>query len=146
MSNALKTQKERTLSLLKPDAVRRNLTGKINQRFEEAGLTIIAQRLLQLTYQQAQIFYAVHKDQPFFDELCQMISAGPIVAQVFQGKNAISLCRELIGATDPAKAKPGTIRRDLALSLSENTIHGSDGPETAAAEIAFFFSDMDLIG
>lgn len=139
-------EKERTLSLLKPDAVKRHLTGKINQRFEDAGLSIIAQRRLTLTYAQAQHFYNVHKHRPFFDELCTIISSGPIVAQVLEGKNAIACNRALMGATDPKAADAGTIRADFALSIAENTVHGSDSKETAAQEIAFFFPGMELMG
>jgi nucleoside-diphosphate kinase len=143
MSNKMK--RERTLSLLKPDAVRRNITGKINQRFEEAGLRIVAQRRLQLTYDEAKRFYAVHASRPFFEELCQTISAGPLVAQVLEGENAILKNRELMGATNPAEAAAGTIRADLALSISENSVHGSDAPETAEQEIHFFFSEKDIL-
>ncbi len=136
---------ERTLSILKPDATRRNLTGKINQIFEDAGLKIVAQKRMRASYDQAAAFYAEHNGRPFFDELCTLISAGPIVVQVLQGENAIALNRNLMGATDPEKAEPGTIRKEFSPSISENTVHGSDSPESARREIAFFFSDLEII-
>jgi nucleoside-diphosphate kinase len=135
---------ERTLSLLKPDATRRNLTGQINKRFEDAGLKIIAQKRLHLTYAQSALFYEVHKDRPFFDELCSVISAGAIVAQVLEGENAVLLNRNLMGATDPSQAEAGTIRADLSPSISENTVHGSDSVENAEKEIQFFFSALEI--
>lgn len=136
---------QRTLSILKPDATARNLTGVINDRFEKAGLRIIAQKRMLLTYEQAAVFYNVHKDRPFFDELCQYISSGPIVVQVLEGENAISHHRQLMGATDPSKADKGTIRGDFSKSISENTVHGSDSEETAPQEIQFFFSEIEIL-
>ncbi len=137
---------ERTLSIIKPDATRRNLTGRINAKLEEAGLRIVAQKRIQLTRTQAEKFYQVHSGRPFFGELCGFMASGPVVVQVLQGNNAIRLNREVMGATDPAEAAEGTVRKLFALSLSENSIHGSDGPDTAAAEIAFFFSGLELVG
>lgn len=137
---------ERTLSIIKPDATARNLTGRINARFEDAGLRIIAQKRLQLTKDQAGRFYAVHKDRPFYDELCSFMASGPVVVQVLEGENAIARNREVMGATNPANAADGTIRKDFALSVGENSVHGSDSPETAASEIAFFFSQLELVG
>ena len=135
---------ERTLSIIKPDATRRNLTGKINSRLEEAGLRIVAQKRLQLTAVQAEMFYDVHRERPFFSELCEFMTSGPVVVQVLEGQDAISRNREVMGATNPAEADEGTIRRDLALSLTENSVHGSDGPDTAAVEIGFFFAAIDI--
>jgi nucleoside-diphosphate kinase len=135
---------ERTLSIIKPDATRRNLTGKINTRFEERGLRIIAQKRLQLTKGQAEQFYAVHRARPFFAGLVEFMCSGPIVAQVLEGENAVALNREIMGATDPKKAAPGTIRKDFAEDIEANSVHGSDSPENAAAEIAFFFSGIEL--
>ena len=137
---------ERTLSIIKPDATRRNLTGEIVARFEKAGLRVIAQRRIRLTRTQAEAFYAVHAARPFYNSLVEFMTSGPVVVQVLQGENAIAKNREVMGATDPAKAAPGTIRRDLAESMEANSVHGSDGPETAAAEIRFFFSDLDIVG
>jgi nucleoside-diphosphate kinase len=137
---------ERTLSIIKPDATRRNLTGAINARFEAAGLRIVAQKRLQLTLAQAEAFYAVHRDRPFFAELTKFMSSGPVVVQVLEGENAIARNREVMGATNPANAAEGTIRRDFALSVGENSVHGSDAPETAAAEIAFFFAGIEIVG
>lgn len=137
---------ERTLSIIKPDATARNLTGKINARFEAAGLRIVAQRRLRLTRAQAEQFYAVHKGRPFFDSLCAFMCSGPVVAQVLEGENAIAKNREVMGATDPAKAAAGTIRKDFAQSIEANSAHGSDAPETAKVEIAFFFSELDIVG
>ncbi len=137
---------ERTLSIIKPDATARNLTGSINARFEEAGLRIVAQRRLQLSRVEAEAFYDVHRGRPFFDELCAFMSSGPIVAQVLEGENAIARNREVMGATNPADAAEGTIRRDFAESIGENSVHGSDAPETAASEIRFFFSDREIVG
>ncbi|HXQ52797.1 MAG TPA: nucleoside-diphosphate kinase [Stellaceae bacterium] len=136
--------KERTLSIIKPDATRRNLTGKINARLEERGLRIIAQKRLHLTGAQAEEFYAVHRERPFFKSLVEFMSAGPIVVQVLEGDNAVALNREAMGATDPKKAAPGTIRKDFAEDIEANSVHGSDSPETAAAEIAFFFAGIEL--
>ena len=137
---------ERTLSILKPDATRRNLTGKINQRFEDAGLRIIAQKRLQLTRAQAEGFYAVHKERAFFGELCDFMTSGPVVVQVLEGENAILKNREVMGATNPANADDGTIRKDFAESIEANSVHGSDAPETAAEEISYYFSQLELVG
>ncbi|MDA0655703.1 MAG: nucleoside-diphosphate kinase [Proteobacteria bacterium] len=137
---------ERTLSIIKPDATRRNLTGKINARFEDAGLRIVAQRRLHMTRQQAEGFYAVHKERAFFDELCDFMCSGPVVVQVLEGENAIAGNREIMGATNPANADEGTIRKDFGESIEANSAHGSDGPETAAAEIAYFFSELEIVG
>lgn len=137
---------ERTLSLIKPDATRRNLTGAINQRFEEAGLRIVAQKRLQLTESQAKAFYAVHKERPFYADLVAFMTSGPIVAQVLEGENAVSRNREVMGATDPAKADAGTIRKDFAENIEANSVHGSDSAENAAIEIAFFFSGIEITG
>ena len=137
---------ERTLSIIKPDATRRNLTGQINARFEKAGLRIIAQKRLRLTREQAEGFYAVHKERAFFDDLCSFMSSGPIVAQVLEGENAIAHNREIMGATNPANAAEGTIRKDFAEDIEANSVHGSDAPETAAEEIAYYFSKLELIG
>ena len=135
---------ERTLSIIKPDATRRNLTGQINARFEAAGLRITAQKRLRLSRAEAERFYAVHKGRPFFDSMCAFMSSGPVVAQVLEGENAVARNREIMGATDPAKAAAGTIRRDFAQSIEANSVHGSDGPDTAGEEIAFFFSGLEL--
>jgi nucleoside-diphosphate kinase len=137
---------ERTLSIIKPDATRRNLTGKINARFEENGLRIVAQKRLRLSRAQAEQFYAVHKARPFFNSLCDFMTSGPVVVQVLEGDNAIARNREIMGATDPAKAAPGTIRKDFAESIEANSVHGSDSPENAAIEIAFFFSGLEIVG
>lgn len=136
---------ERTLSILKPDAIRRNLTGAINSRFEQAGLRIIAQKRIHLTLEQAQKFYAVHSARPFYNDLCRFMASGPVVVQVLEGENAIQLHRDIMGATNPAEAAPGTIRRDFALSIDENSVHGSDSPETAREEISFFFSMTECL-
>lgn len=137
---------ERTLSIIKPDATRRNLTGKIVARFEEKGLRVVASRRIWMSRQAAEGFYAVHRGKPFFDELCEFMSSGPVVVQVLEGENAIALNREIMGATNPAKADPGTIRKDFAVSFTENSVHGSDAPETAKDEIAYFFSSLDIVG
>ena len=137
---------ERTFSIIKPDATRRNLTGAINAKFEEAGLRIIAQKRIQMTKEQAGVFYGVHKSRPFYDELCEFMSSAPVVVQVLEGENAISKNREIMGATNPADAAPGTIRAEFAESVGENSVHGSDAPETAAVEIAYFFSGLELVG
>jgi nucleoside-diphosphate kinase len=137
---------ERTLSIIKPDATRRNLTGKINARFEDAGLRIVAQRRLHMTRQQAEGFYAVHKERAFFDELCGFMCSGPVVVQVLEGENAIAGNREIMGATNPTNADEGTLRKDFGESIEANSAHGSDGPETAAAEIAYFFSELEIVG
>ena len=137
---------ERTLSIIKPDATRRNLTGKINAKFEEAGLRIIAQKRIHLTKEQAGKFYEVHSERPFYDELCDFMSSEPVIVQVLEGENAIANNRKVMGATNPADAAPGTIRADFAESMGENSVHGSDAPETAAIEIAYFFSGIELVG
>ncbi len=137
---------ERTFSIIKPDATKRNLTGKIIAKFEDAGLRIVASKRIQLTLAQAQQFYGVHKDRPFFGELCEFMISEPIVVQVLEGENAIQKNRDVMGATNPADAAEGTIRKDFALSIGENSVHGSDAPETAAEEIAFFFSGLELVG
>ena len=137
---------ERTLSIIKPDATARNLTGKINARFEEAGLRIVAQKRLRLSRAEAEAFYGIHRGRPFFEELCAFMSSGPIVAQVLEGENAIARNREVMGATNPADAAEGTIRRDFAESIGENSVHGSDAAETAISEITFFFSDREIVG
>lgn len=137
---------ERTLSILKPDATRRNLTGAINQRFEDSGLSIVAQRRLRLTAEQAQQFYAVHAERAFYGDLCTYMISGPIVAQVLEGENAIARNREVMGATNPANADDGTIRKDFGESVEANSVHGSDSPESAAIEIAYFFAETDIVG
>ena len=137
---------ERTLSIIKPDATRRNLTGEIVARFEKAGLRVVAQRRIRLSQAQAQAFYAVHAARPFYKSLVEFMTSGPVVVQVLEGESAIAKNREVMGATDPAKAAPGTIRKDLAESMEANSVHGSDGPDTAASEIKFFFSDLDIVG
>ncbi len=137
---------EKTLSLIKPDATARNLTGKINQMFEDAGLRIVAQKRLHLTKDQAGAFYAVHKERPFFNDLCEFMCSGPIVAQVLEGENAIAKNREIMGATNPAEAAEGTIRKLFATSIDANSVHGSDAPETAREEVAFFFSGLEIVG
>ncbi|MBU0641656.1 MAG: nucleoside-diphosphate kinase [Alphaproteobacteria bacterium] len=137
---------QRTFSIIKPDATKRNLTGAIVAKFEEAGLRVIASKRIQMTLAQAQTFYGVHKDRPFFGELCDFMISEPVVVQVLEGENAIAKNREIMGATNPADAAPGTIRAEFALSVGENSVHGSDAPETAAAEIAYFFSGLELVG
>jgi nucleoside-diphosphate kinase len=135
---------ERTLSIVKPDGVAKNLIGEIYGRFEKAGLRIVAARLLQLSRAQAEAFYAVHRERPFFKPLVEFMITGPVMVQVLEGENAIARNREIMGATDPQKAAPGTIRRDFAKTVDENMVHGSDAPETARQEIGFFFADLDL--
>jgi len=137
---------ERTLSIIKPDATRRNLTGQIVARFESAGLRVVAQRRIHLSSAQAEAFYAVHSARPFFKSLVEFMTSGPVVVQVLEGENAIAKNREVMGATDPAKAVAGTIRKDFAESIEANSVHGSDAPETAANEIKFFFRDLDIVG
>lgn len=137
---------QRTFSIIKPDATARNLTGAINAKLEAAGLRIVAQKRIHLSLAQAQAFYAVHAERPFFDELTAFMSSAPIVAQVLEGEDAILKNREVMGATNPEQAAEGTIRKEFALSLGENSIHGSDAPETAAEEIAYFFSGLELVG
>ena len=137
---------ERTFSIIKPDATRRNLTGKINAKFEDVGLRIVAQKRIHMTKEQAGVFYSVHAQRPFFAELCEFMSSEPVIVQVLEGENAISKNREIMGATNPADAAPGTIRAEFAESVGENSVHGSDAPESAAVEIAYFFSGIELVG
>jgi len=137
---------ERTFSILKPDATRRNLTGKINAKFEEAGLRIIAQKRVQLSRQQAEGFYGVHKERPFFNDLVTFMISGPVVLQVLEGDNAVARNREIMGATNPANAAAGTIRKEFAESIEANSVHGSDSLDNAKTEIAFFFKDSELVG
>ena len=137
---------ERTFSIIKPDATRRNLTGKINSKFEEAGLRVVAQKRIQMTKAQAGVFYGVHAERPFYDELCEFMSSEPVIVQVLEGEGAIAKNREVMGATNPADAAAGTIRAEFAGSVGENSVHGSDAPETAAEEIAYFFSGIELVG
>ena len=137
---------ERTFSIIKPDATRRNLTGKINARFEDAGLRIVAQKRIWMTRTQAEAFYAVHKARPFFDGLCTFMTSGPVVVQVLEGENAIAKNREIMGATNPANAAAGTIRKDFAESIEANSVHGSDSPENAASESAYFFAGNEIVG
>ena len=137
---------ERTFSIIKPDAVRRNLIGKILTKFEDAGLRPVAMKKIHMTRAQAEGFYAVHKERPFFGELVESMMSGPVVVQVLEGENAILKNREVMGATNPANAAEGTIRKEFALSVGENSVHGSDAPETAAEEIKFFFSDDEIVG
>ena len=136
---------EKTLSIIKPDAVRRALSGKINARFEEVGLKIVAPKRLRLTKAQAEGFYAVHSERSFFGDLCEFMCSGPIVVQVLEGESAITRNRDLMGATNPANAEVGTIRKDFGESVEANSVHGSDSPETAASEISYFFSQLDII-
>lgn len=135
---------ERTLSIVKPDGVRGNLIGEVYRRFEKAGLSIVAARMLHLSQREAEGFYAVHRERPFFRDLVRYMSSGPVIVQVLEGEDAIARNRDLMGATDPKKAAPGTIRADLAASIEQNVVHGSDAPETAAREIAYFFSTTEL--
>lgn len=137
---------ERTLSILKPDATHRNLTGKINAKFEEAGLRIVAQKRLRLSRAQAEGFYAVHKERPFFNDLCAFMCSGPVVVQVLEGENAVAHNRAVMGATNPADAAPGTIRKEFAESIEANSVHGSDSAENAKTEIAYFFKDSEIVG
>jgi nucleoside-diphosphate kinase len=135
---------QRTLSIIKPDATKRNLTGKINAKFEEAGLKIVAQKRIHLSKKQAEKFYEVHKDRPFFGELVEMMSSGAVIVQVLQGENAVLKNRDIMGATNPKEANDGTIRKEFALSIGENSVHGSDSLENAKKEIAFFFSEIEI--
>ena len=137
---------EQTLSIIKPDATRRNLTGAISARLEEAGLRIVGQKRIRLSREQAEAFYDVHKDRPFYDSLCDFMTSGPVVVQVLEAENAVALNREVMGATNPADADPGTIRADFAESLEANSAHGSDSPDNAAREVSFFFSDGEIVG
>jgi len=135
---------ERTFSIVKPDGVARNLIGEIYSRFEKAGLRVVASRMLQMSQTEAEGFYAVHRERPFFKDLVRYMTSGPVVVQVLEGENAVLKNREIMGATDPKKAAPGTIRADLAQSIEANTVHGSDAPETAAQEIAYFFRGTEI--
>lgn len=135
---------ERTLSIVKPDGVSRNLIGDVYHRFERAGLRIVAARMLHLTQREAEGFYAVHRERPFFRDLCAYMTSGPVMVQVLEGESAVTRHREVMGATDPKKAAPGTIRADLATSIEENVVHGSDSAENAAREIAYFFAETSL--
>ncbi|MDX5462073.1 nucleoside-diphosphate kinase [Wolbachia endosymbiont of Oedothorax gibbosus] len=136
---------ERTLSILKPDAVKNNITGKINSYIESSGLKIIAQKMMLLTKKQAELFYEIHKDRPFFGELVEFMTSGPVIVQVLVGENAVSKYRQIMGATDPKQADKGTIRGDFADDISENRVHGSDSTENARKEIAFFFAECELV-
>lgn len=137
---------ERTFSMIKPDATKRNLTGKITAMLEEAGLRVVASKRVHMSLAQAEAFYAVHKERPFFSELTEFMSSGPTIVQVLEGENAILKNREVMGATNPAEADAGTIRKEFAMSLGENSVHGSDAPETAAEEIAFWFGGNEIVG
>ncbi|MFQ5562309.1 MAG: nucleoside-diphosphate kinase [Parvularculaceae bacterium] len=137
---------ERTFSIIKPDATRRNLTGQIIAKLEEGGLHIVAQKRIRMTRKQAEGFYAIHRARPFFNELVDFMTSGPVVVQVLEGENAIARNRKIMGATNPAEAEPGTIRAEFAESIGENSVHGSDGPDTATQEIAFFFSEDEIVG
>jgi len=137
---------ERTLSIIKPDATRRNLTGEIIARLEKSGLRVVAQRRMRLSKPQAEAFYSVHKERPFFKSLVDFMTSGPVVVQVLEGEGAVARNREVMGATDPARAAPGTIRKDIAESIEANSVHGSDSLENAATEISFFFSGLDIVG
>jgi nucleoside-diphosphate kinase len=137
---------ERTFSIIKPDATRRNLTGRVNACLEEAGLRIVAQKRVQMTLAQAEAFYGVHKERPFFRDLVSFMISGPVIVQVLEGENAVARNREVMGATDPKKADPGTIRAQFAESIEANSVHGSDSAENAATEIAFFFAGIEVVG
>ena len=137
---------QRTFSIIKPDATRRNLTGAINAKIETSGLRIIAQKRIQMTKAQAQEFYAVHAERPFYNDLVSFMTSGPVVVQVLEGDDAVAAYRSVMGATNPADAAEGTIRKEFALSIGENSVHGSDGEDTAAEEIAYFFSGLELVG
>ncbi|MER2520844.1 MAG: nucleoside-diphosphate kinase [Bdellovibrionales bacterium] len=137
---------ERTFSIIKPDATRRNLTGKVNAKLEEAGLRIIAQKRIRMTREQAEGFYAVHKERPFFNDLCAFMCSGPVVLQVLEGENAVLRNREVMGATNPANAAPGTIRKEYAENIEANSVHGSDSLDNARTEIAYFFKDSEIVG
>ncbi len=137
---------ERTFSIIKPDATRRNLTGKVIAKLEEGGLRVVASKRIHMSRKQAEGFYAVHKERPFFGELVEFMISEPVVVQVLEGENAVAKNREIMGATNPAEAKPGTIRKEFALSIGENSVHGSDGPDTAAQEIEYFFSKDEIVG
>ena len=136
----------RTLSIIKPDATNRNLTGSINAKFEEAGLRIVAQKRIRVTREQAGQFYAVHRERPFYGELCTFMSSAPVVVQVLEGEDAVARNRQVMGATNPEQADAGTLRKEFALSIGENSVHGSDSEENARTEIAFFFSGLEIVG
>ncbi len=135
---------ERTLSIIKPDGVQKNLIGEVYRRFEQAGLQIVAARMMHLSREQAEGFYAVHKERPFYNDLVSYMMSGPVIVQVLEGEGAIDKNREIMGATNPSEAAPGTVRADFAASIEENVVHGSDGPDTARTEIAFFFADDQI--
>lgn len=137
---------ERTFSILKPDATKRNLTGAVNAKIEQAGLRIVAQKRIKMSRAQAEQFYGIHKERPFFNDLCTFMTSGPVVVQVLEGDNAVSKYREVMGATNPANAAPGTIRKEFAESIDANTVHGSDSADNAKIEIAQFFADGDIVG
>ena len=137
---------ERTFSIIKPDATKRNLSGAVNALIEKAGLRIVAQKRVRITREQAETFYGVHKERPFFKDLCKFMTSGPVVVQVLEGEGAIAKNREIMGATNPANAAAGTIRKDFAESIEANSVHGSDSPENAAIEIAFFFAGAEIVG
>ncbi|MDA0786773.1 MAG: nucleoside-diphosphate kinase [Proteobacteria bacterium] len=137
---------ERTFSIIKPDATKRNITGKIIAKFEDAGLRVVAQRRIHLSREQAESFYGVHRERPFFNDLVAFMTSGPVVVQVLEGDNAVARNREIMGATNPADAAEGTIRKEFAESIEANSVHGSDAPETAAEEIAFFFKEDEIVG
>jgi len=137
---------ERTFSIIKPDATKRNITGKIIAKLEDAGLRVVAQRRIQLTKEQAESFYGVHRERPFFNDLVAFMTSGPVVVQVLEGENAVARNREVMGATNPTEADEGTIRKEFAESIEANSVHGSDAPETAAEEIAFFFKEDEIVG
>ncbi len=137
---------ERTFSIIKPDATKRNITGKVITKLEEGGLRVVASKRIHMTREQAEGFYAVHKDRPFFGELVDFMMSGPVVVQVLEGENAVARNREIMGATNPAEAEAGTIRAEYAESIGENSVHGSDAPETAREEIAFFFTEEEIVG
>ena len=136
----------RTFSIIKPDATKRNITGKVVDRLESAGLRVVASKRIHMTKEQAEGFYAVHKERPFFNDLVTFMASGPVVVQVLEGENAIAKNREVMGATNPAEAEPGTVRAEFAESVGENSVHGSDAPETAAEEIAYFFAGVEIVG
>ncbi len=137
---------ERTFSIIKPDATRRNLTGKVTAKLEDGGLRVVASKRIHMTREQAEGFYGVHRERPFFGELVEFMMSGPVVVQVLEGENAIARNREIMGATNPAEAAAGTIRAEFAESIGENSVHGSDGPDTAKDEISFFFTDAEIVG
>ena len=137
---------ERTFSMIKPDATRRNLTGKIVARLEEAGLRVVAQKRVWMSHKQAEGFYAVHRERPFFKTLCDFMTSGPVVVQVLEGESAVAKNREVMGATNPANAAPGTIRKDFAESIEANSVHGSDSPDNAKIEIGYFFAEVEIVG